>query len=272
MYFGVFTPQYSALTTEQTTTSPLGTILAFNETMKIKTLSLLFAVSTLSYASPPCGGTVSCADDLSSVASSQGTSSSDRGITLRTNAFENQGLRSEVLELALSAYETAWENGDTTKRIITVIDFSMPSSEKRMWVIDLTDNTLLFRELVAHGSGSGANRASSFSNVEDSHQSSIGLLKTAETYTGKHGYSLKLDGLEPGWNSNARDRYIVVHAANYVSEEFVARNGRLGRSWGCPALRNEISKEVIDTIKGGSLMFAYYPDQRWLNNSEYLND
>jgi hypothetical protein len=236
-------------------------------------LLALFSISAIAYAEDPCDPAVNAASDISSVVDSQGISDSNARITLRTNAFERQGLRSEVLELAISAYEAAWAKGDTNKRIITVIDFSMPSSEKRMWVIDLIENELLFRELVAHGTGSGANRPTSFSNVADSHQSSIGLLKTAETYFGKHGYSLKLDGLEPAWNGNARDRYIVVHAADYVSEEaIVENNGRLGRSWGCPALRNEISKEIINTIKGGSLMFAYFPDQRWLNNSEYLND
>jgi hypothetical protein len=131
-----------------------------------------------------------------------------------------------------------------------------------MWVIDLSSNRLLFHEYVAHGSGSGGNSASRFSNRDGSHQSNIGLMKTAETYSGKHGYSLKLDGLERGWNSNARSRAIVIHAADYVSEAFIQANGRLGRSWGCPALRPEISRKVIDTIKGGSLVFG---------GSSYLN-
>jgi hypothetical protein len=171
----------------------------------------------------------------------------------------------------LRAFETAWRRGDTRKRIITVIDYSMPSSQKRLWVIDLDSNTLLFHEYVAHGSGSGADQATSFSNRDGSHQSNIGLLKTAETYRGKHGYSLKLDGLEQGWNSRARSRAIVIHGADYVSEAFIRAQGRLGRSWGCPALRPEITRQLIDTIKGGSLVFGYYPDQGWLGGSKYLN-
>jgi len=240
--------------------------------MDKKLLITLFSISTLGHAVPPCGSDVNCADDVAAVLDSQGVSDSENIITLSADAFEEEGLREEVLSLALRAYMTALDNGDTNKRIITVIDFSMPSSDKRMWVIDLIDNTILFKEHVAHGSGSGADQATSFSNIENSHQSSIGLLKTAETYIGKHGYSLKLDGLEPSWNGNARDRYIVIHGADYVSQAFVDRHGRLGRSWGCPALRREISKEIIDTIKGGSLIFAYYPEKSWLDNSTYLND
>ena len=232
----------------------------------MSTMALLLALFLVlpAHPRPGCGPDAACVGDLNLILSSaaQASVGSDGDPDLQADAFEPQGLRTEVLEQALRAFETAWKNGDTRKQIITVIDYSMPSSEKRMWVIDLSSNRLLFHEYVAHGSGSGGNSASRFSNRDGSHQSNIGLMKTAETYSGKHGYSLKLDGLERGWNSNARSRAIVIHAADYVSEAFIQANGRLGRSWGCPALRPEISRKVIDTIKGGSLVFG---------GSSYLN-
>ena len=241
----------------------------------MSTIALFLALFLIlpAHPRPACGPDVDCAGDLSLIMSTAAQASVGSGgdTDLRADAFESTGLRSEVLELALRAFEAAWKSGDTRKEIITVIDYSMPSSEKRMWVIDLSSNRLLFHEYVAHGSGSGGNSASRFSNRDGSHQSNIGLMKTAETYSGKHGYSLKLDGLEGGWNSNARSRAIVIHAADYVSEAFIRANGRLGRSWGCPALRPEISRKVIDTIKGGSLVFGYYPDSKWLGGSSYLN-
>jgi len=234
-------------------------------------LALFLAMPVRS--APPCGLESACAGDLTLAMSTAAIASvsSQGDPNLRPDAFESAGLRPEVLELALRAFESAWKQGDTRKKLITVIDYSMPSSDKRMWVIDLDSNELLFHEYVAHGSGSGGNTASEFSNRDGSHQSNIGLMKTAETYSGKHGYSLKLDGLESGWNSNARSRAIVIHAADYVSEAFVRSHGRLGRSWGCPALRSEISRSLIDTIKGGSLVFGYYPDTGWLGGSDYLN-
>ena len=224
-------------------------------------------------SAPTCGQESASVMDLAMAMNTAATAAvgSDGDPDQCLDAFESSGLRPEVLELALRAFESAWKQGDTRKKLITVIDYSMPSSEKRVWVIDLDRNRLLFHEYVAHGSGSGGNTASSFSNRDGSHQSNIGLMKTAETYSGKHGYSLKLDGLESGWNSNARSRAIVIHAADYVSEAFIRSHGRLGRSWGCPALRSEISRALIDTIKGGSLVFGYYPDSGWLGGSGYLN-
>jgi hypothetical protein len=241
----------------------------------MNTIALLLALFLVlpAHPEPACGLDSACVRDLNLAMASAAVASvgSDGDTDLRSDAFVAQGLRAEVLELALRAFETAWKNGDTRERIITVIDYSMPSSERRLWVIDLASNRLLFHEYVAHGSGSGGDTASRFSNRDGSHQSNIGLMKTAETYSGKHGYSLRLDGLERGWNSNARARSIVIHAADYVSEAFIRANGRLGRSWGCPALRPEISRRLIDTIKGGSLVFGYYPDAGWLAGSKYLN-
>ncbi|HVL67733.1 MAG TPA: murein L,D-transpeptidase catalytic domain family protein, partial [Vicinamibacterales bacterium] len=177
-----------------------------------------------------------------------------------------------VFATALRAAAAAVSRGDATEpATLTVIDFSKPSTEKRMWVFDLRARTLLFEELVSHGRGSGKTMATSFSNVPESNRSSLGLFRTAETYVGKHGYSLRLDGLEPGVNDRARDRAIVMHAADYVNGAMAKANGYLGRSLGCPAVRPEISRQLIDAVKNGGLLFAYYPDQQWLETSSYLN-
>jgi hypothetical protein len=125
---------------------------------------------------------------------------------------------------------------------------------------------------VAHGKGSGDNYATRFSNREGSRQSSLGLFEATTTYMGKHGYSLRLKGLEKGFNDHALQRSIVIHGAWYVTEAFAARYGRLGRSWGCPTLDPSVAKKLIDTIKGGTLVFVYYPDEDWLSGSKFLQD
>lgn len=153
---------------------------------------------------------------------------------------------------------------------LTVIDYSKPSSQKRLWVFDLTKSALVYEELVAHGQGSGAGRSTLFSNEPETHQSSLGLFVTDTTYDGKNGYSLRLDGLDAGINDHARERAIVMHGAPYVSDTFIKANGRLGRSWGCPAIRNDVAREVIDRIKGGGLVFAYYPDAELMKSSKFL--
>lgn len=178
-----------------------------------------------------------------------------------------------VFELALTAASCAVRSGDIEDlSTLTVIDYSRPSTEKRLWVFDLRDRALRYEELVAHGSGSGGNMATSFSNEPETHQSSLGLFKTEDAYVGRNGYSLRLRGLDKGFNDRAYERAIVMHGAPYVSEEFARAQGRLGRSWGCPALRTGVAREVIDSVKGSGLVFAYYPDQRWLRSSEYLLD
>jgi hypothetical protein len=191
--------------------------------------------------------------------------------SLAPDAFVDVGLREEVLAQALTAYTTAWNRGETPQKLLTVIDYSLASSEKRLWVIDLDKNAVLFHLHVAHGKNSGNKTPTSFSNDNNSKQSNVGLMRTAETYYGKHGYSLRLDGLEVGFNDNARMRAIVMHGANYATEDFVRRHGRLGRSWGCPAVDAAISKQLIDTIKGGTLIFGYFPKPEWLQESSYLN-
>jgi len=181
------------------------------------------------------------------------------------------GLRADVLKLALAAAKRAGDQGLVPRRdLLTVIDYSLPSSEPRLFIFDLAGHKLLFRELVAHGKGSGGNVANVFSNSPGSLATSIGLFVTADTYTGGNGYSLRLRGLEEGINDMAWDRAIVMHGASYVSQEAVKVLGRLGRSWGCPAVRPEVSQKIIDTIRGGSPIFAYYPDKSWLSNSAFL--
>jgi hypothetical protein len=138
-------------------------------------------------------------------------------------------------------------------------------------VFDLDNNTLLFRELVAHGQGTGENMARAFSNRNGSHQSSLGLFRTAGTYQGNNGYSLRMEGLEPGTNDAAMERAIVMHGAPYVSAQNAQKQGRLGRSWGCPALRPEVAKQVIDSLKNGQMIFSYYPDSNWLARSPFLD-
>lgn len=181
------------------------------------------------------------------------------------------GLKPNVLKLGLEARECAEERGLVKKHdLLTVIDYSLPSSEPRMFVFNLTSDKLLFRELVAHGKGSGGNLADFFSNSPGSLATSLGLFVTADTYVGHNGYSLRLKGLEEGVNDMAWERAIVLHGASYVSRAAVAALGRLGRSWGCPAVRKDVAAKIIDTIRGGSPIFAYYPDKRWLESSAFL--
>ncbi len=153
------------------------------------------------------------------------------------------------------------------KNILTIIDFSKLSTEKRFFVIDLDSKQLLYKCLVAHGKNTGENKPVNFSNKSESLKSSLGFFITAETYFGENGYSLKLDGLEKGINDSARLREIVIHGADYVSQKFINENGRLGRSWGCPALPVELSKEIIDKISEGSCLFIFAADSLYQKNS-----
>jgi hypothetical protein len=177
----------------------------------------------------------------------------------------------QVLDLALKARNCAIDRGAASlDSRLAVIDYSRPSTERRLWVFDMQKVRLLFDEYVAHGRGSGDNLAQHFSNVEGSLQSSLGLFTTAETYEGDNGYSLRMDGLEPGVNDHARSRAIVIHGAWYVDPLLALKQGRLGRSYGCPALRPQVAHAVIDSLKQGQLLFAYYPDPGWLSHSRFL--
>lgn len=180
----------------------------------------------------------------------------------------------DVFEKGLEGFEQLKSEGKIpdNREILTIIDFRLPSSEKRMWIIDMKSLQILHHTYVAHGRNSGLKYAEEFSNRSGSHQSSLGFYLTAETYFGKHGLSLRLDGQEKGINNNARSRAIVLHAAEYANPEFVKRNGRLGRSFGCPAIPVDEHKKIIEQIKGGTAFFIYYPDKDYLNKSNYLNE
>ncbi|MFO2466305.1 murein L,D-transpeptidase catalytic domain family protein [Pseudomonas sp. 15FMM2] len=180
-------------------------------------------------------------------------------------------LNPNVLKSALSAMQCAVSNGQERSERLAVIDYSQPSTARRLWIFDLRKKKLVLRDLVAHGQNSGENFATQFSNREGSYQSSLGLFRTQESYDGAHGYSLRMDGLEPGFNDLARDRAIVIHAADYVSPLWSKRQGRIGRSQGCPAVRPQVARQVVDKLKDGQFMFSWYPDQRWLKSSTYLN-
>lgn len=191
---------------------------------------------------------------------------------LGPDAAAEYGIAPDALSRALSSVECASASGAMQKpRTLTVIDYSKPSTEPRLWVFDLPTGRLLFKELVAHGRNTGENLARRFSDALNSRESSLGLFVARETYTGDNGYSLRLDGLEPGFNGHARDRAIVMHGAPYVNASVAEQYGRLGRSWGCPALRPEIARQVIDTIRDGGAVFSYYPDPGWLRASRFLN-
>ena len=180
------------------------------------------------------------------------------------------GLDRDVLAMALRAHARALEAGQARRAVLAVIDYSLPSSARRLWVLDLDRGALLFHERVAHGRGSGVFAPTTFSNVHRSHASSLGVFVTAERYVGKHGTSLRLDGLEPGVNDAARARAIVVHGAAYVNDAFVLANGRAGRSHGCPAVDPAIAPQLIEALAGGAVLFAYYPDPSWLGASAFV--
>lgn len=176
-----------------------------------------------------------------------------------------------VLHLALEALDCAQADGLPSSRYLAVIDYSLPSTEPRLWVFDLRHAELLFHELVAHGRNSGDNLTTHFSNQPGSNATSIGLFRTSETYQGSNGYSMRMDGLEPGTNDKAYERAIVMHGAPYVDADMARETGRLGRSLGCPAVRMGVARQIIDTLKGGQFIFSYYPDHEWLSSSRYLN-
>ncbi len=185
-------------------------------------------------------------------------------------ASQTPGLNPHVLKLALRAYAQADCRGKIKRPYLTIVDFTLPSNEKRLWIFDMKTDRLLFYTYVAHGTNSGQLYATHFSNRVNSLQSSFGVIVTGKTYYGNNGYSLRLHGLEKGINDNIFRRLIVIHSAQYVSAAYIEKNGMAGNTWGCFAIADELIKPVINTIKGGSLLFAYYPDSSWLKHSPYL--
>ena len=178
---------------------------------------------------------------------------------LKANSFSLPNY--ESFAKAFQGYTILKQKGKIKKDLLTLIDFSKSSNTKRLWIIDMKTKTILYNTLVAHGRNSGDEFATSFSNTSSSYKSSLGFYATGEIYNGKHGASLRLDGLEKGLNSNARSRAVVMHAADYVSEKFIQLHNRLGRSQGCPALPNKLNKEIINLIQGKSCLYIYHPSQ-----------
>lgn len=194
--------------------------------------------------------------------------------SLKGDEFTSKGLRKKVFTKALHTFKIAAKKGEMKFSVVSIADFTLHSSKKRLWTIDLKTKELLFHTIVSHGKGSDTDHdgiLNSVSNTPQSKQSSVGLYKTAETYTGKHGYSLKMDGLEKGFNENARERAIVIHGAKYARDSFVQKNGKSGRSFGCPAVSDKISEKFIKTVKGGTLYWIYADDKNWQSKSKFLH-
>lgn len=179
-------------------------------------------------------------------------------------------LNKQALKLALTAYHKASEAGSVKRSVLTVIDYSLPSSKQRMWVFDMNRQRLLYNIYVAHGRNSGDVIPHHFSNLFSSKETSLGTFLTRDTYFGSKGYSLNLQGLEKGFNDNAYHRRVVIHGAWYMEPDFIKKSGRAGRSWGCPSIAQTLAKPVINAIKGGSVVFAYYPDKNYLSHSRFL--
>jgi L,D-transpeptidase catalytic domain len=178
----------------------------------------------------------------------------------------------EVFQYGMTGYLSLLQQGKlNSKKLLTIIDFTKSSNAKRFYTIDLENLAVKFYTYVSHGKNTGDVMAKSFSNTVHSNQSSIGFYITAETYVGSKGYSLKLDGMEEGYNDKIRERAVVMHDAEYVSEYWIKKYGRLGRSQGCPALPKNLGKKVIDTIKNHTVIFAYFNDAQYLGNSPFLN-
>ena len=180
--------------------------------------------------------------------------------TLNANHFQLPNM--ESFSQALKGFYSLKDKGFFQKDFLTIIDFSLSSRVKRLWIIDMVQNKIILNSLVAHGKNSGEDYADQFSNTNESNKSSLGFYATGEVYQGKHGLSLKLDGLEKGVNDNARQRAIVIHGADYVSDNFLKNHNRLGKSHGCPAVPMELCKKIIETIKNKSCLFIYHSTQR----------
>ncbi len=234
-------------------------------------LGWLLGAVLLAAPSAPFAPTNAATSTATSAATSAAASAArlDEATLVHHIAGGVRGPSRRALEAALEAYAEASRQGWVAhERVLTLIDYTRPSSEPRLWVIDLVERRVLYHELVAHGRFSGDDRTTRFSNTPGSLMTSLGLFVTDQPYIGRNGYSLRLHGRTPGINDNAYERAIVVHGAPYVNEGTVARLGRLGRSWGCPAVPAAVARGLIDVIKGGSVLFAYggdASDQRLTN-------
>jgi hypothetical protein len=202
--------------------------------------------------------------------SAAGCAHADDSALARALSRAAPGADPGVLELAVSAAGCAQRQGIAPAQRLAVIDYSLPSTRPRLWVFDLAQGKLLYQELVAHGRRSGDNYARSFSNEDGSLASSLGLFRTLEPYEGHNGYSLRREGLEPQVNDHALARNLVIHGAAYVNPLLAVSQGRIGRSWGCPAVRLGVIRPLVEALRSGQLLFSYYPDRKWLASSRFL--
>ena len=183
-----------------------------------------------------------------------------------------RGVDYKIFQKALHGYNLLQQiRQSPKKKLLTIVDFNLPSNKKRLWVIDLENGTVPYHTLVAHGKNTGGLWAKEFSNEVDSHKSSLGFYLTGKTYYGKHGLSLRLQGLEKGFNDHAGPRAIVMHGADYVSQGFIRKYGRLGRSHGCPAIPTQLAPGLIKLIAGGSYLFVYRSDKAYIDHSKLIN-
>ncbi len=242
---------------------------------KVRVLNLLICLLVISilHLSFSVGAPKVSKESIDSANSTDST-----GFTLSARSIydslqlEVTGLNRKAFEIALNGWEKLNKDGKLAKHdTIGIIDFSQPSTSKRLYVLDMKNHSLLFNSLVAHGRNSGKKQAVSFSNKPSSFKSSPGFYVTGDTYNGSNGFSLRLNGVESGINDKALARGIVIHGAEYVSETFSAGRGYIGRSQGCPAVPLKEAKDIINTMKGGACLYIYTPDRRYLSHSEMLN-
>lgn len=244
------------------------------------------ALGLLSFTSPGSPNAVSSSPAIEAKASAVLASGNEAAITFaeKQAAFNdymldiyneadlrNKGLSLDVFEKGFVGFQNMKQQQRTApaRSILTVIDFTKSSREKRLWIIDLDSKKVLFNTLVAHGRNTGEDKALKFSNTPNSYMSSLGFYLTDATYFGKHGLSLRLSGMDGNYNSNAMARAIVMHGADYATDSFVKQYGRLGRSLGCPAVPQELSKEIIMAIKDKTVLFIHGNDNNY--TSDYLN-
>ena len=238
------------------------------------TLFIALSIALIAFAKPTNNTAASAAINM--IAADSNIAAAPDKAELSASLYESlnlsqKGLSKEALDAAIKGYEKLKSNGAVdNSKYLTVIDFSQSSRKKRFYLIDVENAELVMNTFVSHGKNTGVDMATKFSNTINSEQSSLGFYITNATYTGKHGLSLRLDGQEEGFNSNAMARGIVMHGADYVNPGRV-NSAFMGRSQGCPALSNAEYAKAINYIKGGSVMFIYYPAQDYLQQSPVLN-
>lgn len=243
-------------------------------------LGIVYVISTSFYLSPKSTDNkeIRTAKKIETLVETKSVKETNNNVSsseelYQSISFENTNkLQFDVFAKALLGFENLKKAGklDENAHLLTICDFSLSSNIKRLWVIDTEERKVLFNSLVAHGKNTGEEFATNFSNTESSLQSSMGFYITESTYNGDNGYSLKLLGMDKGFNDAAYRRAVVMHGADYVSEEFAAMHKRIGRSWGCPAIPRALTEPIINTIKGKNCLFIYYPDENYLSSSEWL--